>query len=149
MKGGMNSQPAAGTPLIKNIPSTSDEDNTADLRRLVPAWIISGVVHVVLLSLFLLVTVSQGQGSINTELSVIESKVDDDVKEKNLVNDEIGNDPDLPTNYNIDRIEEVSVPGPVMPNEAVGMQNAPEGPPQTIPPPPGFGGSAGQAGWAR
>jgi hypothetical protein len=146
MKGGMNSQPAAGTPLIKNIPSTSDEDNTADLRRLVPAWIISGVVHVVLLSLFLLVTVSQGQGSINTELSVIESKVDDDVKEKNLVNDEIGNDPDLPTNYNIDRIEEVSVPGPVMPNEAVGIQNAPEGPPQTIPPPPGFGGNTGQGG---
>jgi hypothetical protein len=91
-------------------------------------------------------TVSQGQGSLNTELSVIESKVDDDVREKNLVNDEIGNDPDLPTNYNIDRIEEVSVPGPVMPNEAVGIQNAPEGPPQTIPPPPGFGSSTGQGG---
>src|SRR5271154_1209409 len=145
MKGGMNSQPPAGTPLIKNIPSTSDEDNTADLRRLVPAWIISGVVHVVLLSLFLLVTVSQGQGSINTELSVIESKVEDDVKDKNLENDEIGNDPDLPTNYNVDRIEEVSVPGPVNPNEAVGILNAPDGPPMTIPPPPGFG-DKGQGG---
>lgn len=139
----MNSQPPGGTPLIKNIPSTSDEDNTADLRRLVPAWIISGVVHVVLLSLFLLVTVSQGQGSVNTELSVIESKVDDDVRDKNLVNDEIGNDPDLPTSYNVDRVEEVSVPGPAKPEEVIGVLQAPQAPPTTIPPPPGFGAGSG------
>ncbi|MBY0525538.1 MAG: terpene cyclase/mutase family protein [Gemmataceae bacterium] len=144
MKGGMNSQPAA-PQLIKNIPTPGDEDTTTDMRRLIPAWIISGVIHVVLLSLFLLVTVSQGQGSMQTELSVIESKVEEDVRDKNLTNDEIGNDPDLPTNYNVDRIEEVSVPGPVT-NDAVGILNAPDGPPQTIPPPPGFGGSAGQGG---
>jgi hypothetical protein len=81
---------------------------------------------------------------INTELSVVESKIDDDIRERNLVNQDISADPDLPTNYNIDRIEEVSVPGQ-MPNEAVGIQNAPEGPPQTVPPPPGFGGT-GQGG---
>ncbi len=142
---GMNSQPAA-VPLIKNIPSTSDEDNTADMRRLIPAWIISGVVHVVLLSLFLLVTVASSTATPNTELSVIESKVEDNVSEKNLVNEDIGNDPDLPTNYNIDRIEEVSVPGPVVPDQTVGILNAPDGPAQTIPPPPGFGGSTGQGG---
>jgi hypothetical protein len=61
-----------------------------------------------------------------------------DVRDANLENDEIGNDPDLPTNYNIDRIEEISVPGPVNPLEAVGILNAVELPPQTLPPPPGF-----------
>jgi hypothetical protein len=30
-----------------------------------------------------------------------------------LINDELGNDPDVPTNYNVDRIEDVDVPGPV------------------------------------
>jgi hypothetical protein len=33
----------------------------------------------------------------------------------NLTNEEIGNDPDIPTNYNIDRIDEVTIPGPVLP----------------------------------
>ncbi len=33
--------------------------------------------------------------------------------DRNLTNDEIGNDPDLPTNYNLDRLEDISVPGPV------------------------------------
>src|SRR5271168_3809113 len=35
--------------------------------------------------------------------------------EVGLMNEEIGNDPDLPWNYNIDRIEEVSVPVPTGP----------------------------------
>jgi len=33
----------------------------------------------------------------------------------NLENEEIGNDPDLPTNYNIDRIESVTIPGLALP----------------------------------
>ena len=34
-------------------------------------------------------------------------------------------------------------PGRVRPDEPVGIVGAPEGPPQTIPPPPGFGGGQG------
>jgi hypothetical protein len=40
--------------------------------------------------------------------------------EPGLMNEEIGNDPDLPTNYNVDRIEEVGVPGPLN-VEAIGQ----------------------------
>ena len=142
---GVNSQPPAPA-LIRHTPTLGDDNSTTDIRRLIPAWIISGVVHVILLSLFLLVTVTGANSAVNTELTHIESKVEDTPIDKNLTNDEIGNDPDLPTNYNVDRIAEVSVPGPVSPNEAVGIMNAPEGPPQTIPPPPGFGGNTGQGG---
>ena len=35
----------------------------------------------------------------------------DPVVEINLINDEIDYDPDVPTNYNVDRIEEISIPG--------------------------------------
>lgn len=140
---GANSQAPA---LIRHTPALGDDNSTTDIRRLIPAWIISGVIHVVLLSAFLLIAVGQSAAVPNQELSVIESKVEDSPIDKNLVNDEIGNDPDLPTNYNIDRIEQESVPGPVNPNEKVGILNAPEAPPQTIPPPAGFGGSAGQGG---
>lgn len=38
--------------------------------------------------------------------------VEDVFADANLENDEISNDPDLPTNYNIDRIDEVTIPGP-------------------------------------
>src|SRR5262245_57367489 len=106
--------------IIRDVPGSQPEERTTHWQRLVPAWIISGIVHVVLLSLFLLVAVDEGRSSIATELSALESKIDDDVKEKNLVNDDIGNDPDQPTNYNVDRIEEISVPGVVIPNAAIG-----------------------------
>jgi len=40
--------------LIRNLPAPV-EDDTPRWERLVPAWIVSGVIHVVLLALFLLV----------------------------------------------------------------------------------------------
>src|SRR6516225_10082023 len=136
----------AGAALIRHTPLQGDDEGV-DLRRLIPAWIISGVIHVVLLSLLLLFTIGDTFGSVGTENAVVESSVDDkDAKDANLENDDIGNDPDLPTNYNVDRIEEVSVPGPINPNEAVGILNAPDGPPMTLPPPPGFGDNRGQGG---
>jgi tetratricopeptide (TPR) repeat protein len=46
-------------------------------------------------------------------------------KERDLTNVDIGIDSSLPTNYNVDRIEEISVPGPVDPNTPIGVANAP------------------------
>jgi hypothetical protein len=138
---------AAAAPLIRMTPLQGDDEGI-DLRRLIPAWIISGVIHVVLLSLLLLFSIGDTFGSVGSENSVVESQVDEkEAKDANLENEEIGNDPDLPTNYNVDRIEEVSVPGPINANEAVGILNAPDQlPPQTLPPPPGFGDTRGQGG---
>jgi biopolymer transport protein ExbD len=61
------------------------------------------------------------------------------ITEEDLMNDEIGIDPSLPADYNVDRIEEVTVPGPVNPKDKVGIKGAPDAPPKTLPPPPGFG----------
>jgi hypothetical protein len=140
---GVNSQPA-GPALIRHSPFTEEEG--LDLRRIIPAWIISGVIHVVLLSAFLLITYTVSAAAPDKVETIVENKIDDDesYRDKNLTNDEIGNDPDLPTNYNLDRIADVSVPGPVNPNENIGILNAPtDAPPQTVPPPPGFGGGQG------
>lgn len=66
---------------------------------------------------------------------IVDGKIEDKpAKKGKLDNDEIGNNPDLPTNYNIVGIEDVSKPGPLP------KQGAQDGPPQQIPPPPGFGG---------
>jgi hypothetical protein len=61
----------------------------------------------------------------------------------NLENDDIGRDPGKPTNFNVDRIETVSVPGAVRPDQPVGIDGAPVAPPQTLPPPPGLGRGQG------
>lgn len=66
------------------------------------------------------------------ETVIVESKIEDKpVKKGKLGNDDIGNDPDLPTKYNIERIGEVQVPKPIDPRQAVGLQDVPK-----IPPPP-------------
>jgi hypothetical protein len=127
--------------VIRYIPG---QDGDPDRwRRLLPAWIISFVIHICLVILFLILNFRLNAEAIIPEDQVIETSVDTEVKPPNLENDEIGMDPDLPTNYNVPRIEDVSVPGAVNPNEAVGLMNAPDAPPQTLPPPPGFGGGQG------
>jgi hypothetical protein len=73
------------------------------------------------------------------------TEVEDTPKEFDLTNEDIGLDSSVPLNYNVDRIEEVSVPGPVDVTQATGVQGAPEAPPSNVPPPPGSGGGSGGA----
>src|SRR5262249_31555704 len=97
--------------------------------------------------LFLVNVQSSNADTAGMENSVIETKVEDAAtKPPDLENDEIGNDPEVPTNYDNNRIETVSVPGAVNVDQAVGIKDAPEGLATTLPPPPGFGDSRGQGG---
>jgi len=113
---------------------------------LAPGLIISLGVHFVLFCLLLIVNFGQAATTDQQETTMIETKVEENTQEKNLENPDIGMDPDLPTNYNFNRKEDVSVPGPVNPTEAVGIFEAPDGAPKTVAPPPGFGGNSGQGG---
>jgi hypothetical protein len=123
------------------------EEEGLGLQRIIPAWIISGVIHVVLLSGFLLVTYSVSAApSDRQEFVEVAGLTEDDAwKEKNLINEEVGNDPDLPTNYDLSRLADVSVPGLVDPNGGVGLLNqSTDVPPTSVAPPPGF--RSGQSG---
>ncbi|MFM7151125.1 MAG: prenyltransferase/squalene oxidase repeat-containing protein [Gemmataceae bacterium] len=84
------------------------------------------------------VPVSQPEVSESTEVA-------DTTKEYDLTNTDLGSDDQIPLAYNVDRIEEVSVPGPVDPTASAGIVNAPEAAPMNIPPPPGSGGGTGAA----
>ncbi len=107
--------------------------------RLIPAWIVSGLVHVALLSLFLLVAVSNAAAPPETESIVIASEVvDPPVQEADLEDPFIGLGPDLAPGTESPRFEGVSVPGPENPNEAPGMEGALVAPPVDIPPPRGW-----------
>src|SRR5689334_10828289 len=52
------------------------------------------------------------------------NEIEDTPKETDLTSTDIGLDSTVPLNYNVDRIEEVSVPGPVDPTAAVGIVGA-------------------------
>jgi hypothetical protein len=146
-----NSAPVKSAPtIVLRTKVLTGQTGLRDWKELVPAWIASGVIHVVLLSLFLILRGPARGDVASTEQTVIDTKIEeDDPTKANLENPDIGLNPDLPTNYNMTRIEDVSVPGPVNPSEQVGILNAdPNATPQTIPPPPGFGDNTGQGGGA-
>ena len=59
-------------------------------------------------------------------MTVAETQTEDDEVEL-LGCDNIGRETDLPTNYSVDRVEEVTVPGPVVAEDAVPVLPAPPG----------------------
>jgi hypothetical protein len=138
-------KPTAAPPpaVIRPAPFGGGFGDDQRWRRLIPVFIASGALHVVLVGLFMLIDAPSNAQPIDTENTVLDTKVEEPQKPANLDNEEVGLDPDLPTNYDMPRIEQVSVPGPVNPSEAVGILNAPDGPPTNVPPPPGFGKGQG------
>ena len=143
-----NANPAAKprAPVIR-LDNFGESTGQRVLKRQVPAWVISVGVHVVLLGLFVMVNLLFGSRAKQAAAqdTTIETKVEDEEKDKNFENPDIGVDANLPTNYNIERIEDVSVAGPLKPDEAVG-NNGPNETPMTVPPPPGIGDNTGQGG---
>ncbi len=145
-----NSAPPPGrAPVIRSSPLEGRPNLTQNLLHALPAWIISVAIHAVLLTgfFFLVTNVMATDDSLKDkkQIDVITSAVEVPQKEPDLTNTEIGLDDTLETNYNVDRKDDVSVPGPVDPTAAVGISGAPEGPPMTIPPPPGSGRGQGAA----
>jgi hypothetical protein len=144
--------PKTRAPVIRLV-----EDGESFSQRLVkrqmPAWLISVGIHSVLLALFIAFNSSlQSSGtekdgnSASGEIQELKTVVEEEEKSQNFENPDIGNDVNLPTNYDIARIEDVSVAGPLKPDEAVGNDQG-DMAPMTLPPPPGLGEtSAGQGG---
>ncbi len=133
----------AAVPVIRSAPSSAH--GSGSLMRVLPAWIVSAVVHIVIILLFMLVTLTPGNAGATVEVAPSEAaQIEDGRQDLDLTVNEVGNDPEVPTtNYNVDRLADVSVPGMALPSEPIGIPGAPEGPAQTVPPPPGIGRGTG------
>jgi hypothetical protein len=95
---------------------------------------------------FMQISFRTGDETAQAEAALVETKIDDDQQPLDIANNEdIGLDAKLPTNFDSPRIESVSVPGPPMNAEMVGLLNGPDTVPTTVPPPAGFGND-GQGG---
>src|SRR5581483_4070370 len=140
---GNEKQGLTPAPVIRHVQVLAGaKDACTDLSRVVPAWIMSGFVHVFLMGLFLLVSVTGTGGSTLDRESAIETSLEEpNPRDWNLENDDIGNDSELLAGFSIDRVEDVAVPGPVV-GERMGRLKAPDSSTLTVPPPPDFGGMA-------
>jgi hypothetical protein len=145
-----NSVPAErdGTPLvIRSVTLPQPRGETRGLFVFLLACGFSVVIHAVLLCAFLFVSVRASGAVAATEITQISTDVDDDKpNDANLTNPDEGNDPNELLNYDVPRIADVSVPGPVNPTEEPGIKSEAEVMPTNIPPPPGMANAQGLGG---
>ncbi|HEV3447383.1 MAG TPA: prenyltransferase/squalene oxidase repeat-containing protein [Gemmataceae bacterium] len=148
-----NSQPEHDTPpaVIRSLSAPSAATPSRFTAGFLLACIISAVVHIVLLTLFLFVTVNTTNANLTTETKLIETLIEDEKpKNANLTNeDEGGLDPDRLLNFDNVRIDKISVPGPAKMDEKIGNSEIADSAPMNVPPPPGLLGSEGQGGGVK
>jgi hypothetical protein len=132
-------------PVIRTIHSRERTGGSA--LRVVASLVISLMTNIVpflLFLLFSLFTFGKAAGQNEDPQQVQETQVEEQDNKADLTDPDIGINPDVPLNYNVDRIEEVSVPGPVDPSQSVGIPGAPpDAPMANVPPPPGFASAQG------
>ncbi|HEY7426899.1 MAG TPA: prenyltransferase/squalene oxidase repeat-containing protein, partial [Gemmataceae bacterium] len=114
---------------------------------LVPAA--STVIHVAILLLagFLFMIYNNLQAAVpEEEEPVATTQVEEERRDQDLTNTDLGMDDSVPLNYNVDRIEDVSVPGQVDVTQAAGIPDAlADAPRSNVPLPPGVGSGLGSA----
>jgi hypothetical protein len=136
---------ARSVAIIRRLVLPGHERSARFFSLLILAWIVSAAVHVVILLLLSLITLAgRAQGTAPQEVQTLIDEGPD--LKANLIDDQIGLNPGVLLNYNINRIEDIAVPGPGLPSDPVGLKDAPAALPVDIPPPPGLGGSMGQGG---
>jgi hypothetical protein len=141
--------PSAAANGRRSIVVAPSVPNTGvSLLKVVPIWVASAVINVGLLgAFFTLFTLLGALSAAEPEEPPPPPSADvaeEPPPDKDLTNTDLGIDDTLETNYFVDRLEDVSVPGKVDPTAAVGIVGAPPDAPVTnIPPPPGSGGGTG------
>jgi hypothetical protein len=145
-----NGQPAVTAPapvvMIRQVAIAAEDPKERALKRQVPAFLASGLFHAALVAAALLYSwwTTRDRTVVPPAEQIVETKVEDALTEKqNFNTEDVGLDPDKPLTYNNERLDDVSVPGKVIAEAKVGIEGAPDGAPQSMPPPPGFGGGQG------
>jgi hypothetical protein len=128
-------------PVIRFAPGQANAGGVS-LVRAVPAWIVSGVFHLLLLLLFVLVSLNIGQAGQQLADAADVTLVEDRNETEDITNPDLGPglNPNVPLAFDMERIDDVPVPGRIDPSAAVGAPGTPaDVPPLSVPPPPGVG----------
>ena len=120
-----------------------DNSGYANIIWAMGAGVISAAMHGLLILLIMLIPFENAP--VQAAKLDEPTKIEESEPEPDLTVTDIGNDIEVPTQYNVDRKDEMSVPGPEDPSQTVGIPNSPETVASNVPPPPGFGGGTGAA----
>jgi len=121
-----------GTPVIRRVEVAEDDLQTRVLSRHVPAWVISGAIHVVVMGVGILFLSSPEETAAKNDDNLVTTQVEEPKEEKeNLTNEDIGFDADLAAATNVDKEDVANVEAPKS-DDPVGLENQPnEVAPQT------------------
>jgi hypothetical protein len=140
-------RPETRRPVV--VPTTLALQETGPSpAKVIAVCTVSAILNALVILMFTLVawlfSLNVGNGS-DTEIRVLPTAVEEAPKELDLTVTDIGLDASTPLNFDVNRIEDVSVTGPVDPTAPVGLHEAPEAAAKNVPPLPGFGGGTGLA----
>src|SRR5438105_3758654 len=112
-----NGRPVVSAPapvvMIRQVAIAADDPKERVLKRQVPAFLASGLLHATLAAalFFYSVWTTRGRPVVAPVEQIVETKVEDAPTEKqNFNNEDVGLDPEKPLTYN-DRLDDLSVPG--------------------------------------
>jgi len=140
-----NSVPNNGRRRVVVAPTALSSSGVSWLK-VIPVWIASAIVHSAILGLaavlFMILSSVQAATPQEEENVQTTTQVEEQKAEPDLTNTDLGTDSETQLNYNVDRIEDVSVPGTVDMTQSVGIPDASsEAPKGNVPLPPGAGDS--------
>jgi hypothetical protein len=99
---------------------------TGNLAVALVAAVVSVVAHVILFLLMMSISVNNADAGASAEDVEGETKIEEQQKEEpDLTNVDLGNDSSIQTNFEVKRLDEISVPGTVDPTASVGIDKAP------------------------
>lgn len=130
-------------PVIRRIKGAEESANDRLLKKYIPAWVISGVVHVALIGGLILLDkmMPQTVAEETSEdlLAVVTDEKEDEEVNVDLTNPDIGFDPELPSAVEVDELDDVNVMREVVPDAPTGVDDALNEQPIDVNPPPGVG----------
>jgi hypothetical protein len=119
--------PKSHSPVIRRTP-VAGEEVARSFASVLPAWVISTVIHAVLLALFFLVTWNPSGASDNSLVDAVgEARVEEPEKELDLTNTDLGIDSLVAKNWMANRIEDKTVIAPVTLDEIVNVPGPMDG----------------------
>ena len=119
-----NGKPAKGAPVIRRVEVAEEDISSRVLNRHVPAWVISGAIHVVVIG-SLVAFMSGPQDTRAKDSDLVTTQVDEPKEhDKNLTNEDVGFDPDLAAATNADREDPYNVDAKAT-QDPLGLENQP------------------------
>lgn len=137
-------------PVIQLVESAQETATQRLIRKQIPAWVVSGVVHVALIggviAFDLLRPPSAPIAASDEQLPALVDPEEQPEVEKNLINEDIGFDADLPSVTVSEQEDTVTVADKTAATETPGIESATLTTPMTFNPPSSLGSDLGPAG---